>query len=105
MKASFNLVRVAASNERCPLITELTEVGYTTFLSIEPLLEPINLAAAGAIELCIQDTNKFPPDDYQFLEGGQCPPYVRFANSFLGLAMPRGIAVSSSLITVTVTLL
>lgn len=53
------------ANERCPFLTQLTEVGYTTFLSMEPLLEPIDLAAAGAIERCRQDTNKFAPDDYE----------------------------------------
>ena len=32
------------------MITQLTEVNYTTFLSIEPLLESIDLVAAGAID-------------------------------------------------------
>ena len=53
------------ANERCPFLTQLTSVGYTTFLSIEPLLESIDLAAAGAIEQCSGDTNKSAPDDYE----------------------------------------
>ena len=53
------------ANERCPFITQLTEVGYTTFLSMEPLLESIDLAAAGAIEQFSGDTNKSAPDDYE----------------------------------------
>lgn len=51
------------ANDRCPWLTQLTEVGYTTFLSMEPLLEVIDLVAAGAIERFSQDTNKFAPDD------------------------------------------
>lgn len=53
------------ANERCPFITQLTEVGYTTFLSMEALLEPIDLAAAGAIKRCSQGTNKFVLDNNQ----------------------------------------
>ena len=65
MKASFNPANVPAPNERCPLLTQLTSVSYTTFLSIEQLLEPIDLAAAGAIEQRSGDTNKSAPDDYE----------------------------------------
>lgn len=38
------------ANERCRFITQLTDVSYTTFLSIEPMLGEIDLVAAGAIE-------------------------------------------------------
>ena len=65
MKASLNLVNVTTPNKRCPFLTQLAEVGYTTFLSMEPLLEPIDLAAAGAIEQCSEDTNKSAPDNYE----------------------------------------
>lgn len=54
-----------SANERCPFLTQLTEIGYTTFLSMEPLLESIDLAAAGAIEQFSGDTNKFAPNDYE----------------------------------------
>ncbi len=37
------------ANERCQWLTQLTDVGYTTFLSIEPLLSDIDLVAAEAI--------------------------------------------------------
>ncbi len=37
------------ANERCHWLTQLTDVGYTTFLSIEPLLSRIDLVAAEAI--------------------------------------------------------
>ena len=53
------------ANERCPWITQLTQIGYTTFLSAEPILESIDLVAAGAIERCRQDANKFASDDYE----------------------------------------
>ena len=55
-----------AANERCPSITQLTEVGYTTFLSMEPLLEAIDLVAAGAIE---KRTNEFVRKESREYEG------------------------------------
>jgi protein gp37 len=38
------------ANERCQWITQLTEIGYTTFVSLEPLLAPIDLMRAGVIK-------------------------------------------------------
>lgn len=55
------------ANERCPFLTQLTEVGYTTFLSIEPMLEDIDLVAAGAIEKRIQGVDEFEGYEYEKL--------------------------------------
>lgn len=54
------------ANERCHWLTQLTDVGYTTFLSIEPLLENIDLAEAGAI---YKSALFEQPGNYKFEKG------------------------------------